>query len=241
VSARDNSTLSVSSGTFSGGVSGNANAEVYVTGGILGGGIVSILGNPLIQIDGGTFHDANLTAGVTNMTGGTISDSVTVSAGDWEPDDSRFNFEGGEIGSLSISNQTSSAGAVGSIVISGGIVLGDVSLWDDVSLVMEHGVIAGKIVGARSSSSVIKGGELGENMILLDNADITIIGFGFNPPLGSVSEIQGQLTGFPSDGTPLNANFGLASSATITLIPEPSTALLMGLGLVGIAAARRRT
>jgi hypothetical protein len=40
------------------------------------------------------------------------------------------------------------------------------------------------------------------------------------------------------DGQSVGSNFGVSSS--VTVIPEPATALLMGLGLAGLAAAGRR-
>jgi hypothetical protein len=66
-------------------------------------------------------------------------------------------------------------------------------------------------------------------------------GTGFNLPCGDITAISGTLTGTLLDGTPINNDVGRASTATIRLVPEPSTALLLAFGLVGIAAGRRRS
>ena len=66
-----------------------------------------------------------------------------------------------------------------------------------------------------------------------------IHGSDFNLPFGDITATSGTLTGILADGTPLNVDFGRASTATITLVPEPSTALLLAAGLVGLATRRR--
>jgi hypothetical protein len=84
------------------------------------------------------------------------------------------------------------------------------------------------------------GGTLSGDILALASGIITISGSGFNFPFGDLVPLSGTLTGVLSDGTPLNVNFGRASTATITLIPEPTTGLFVVGGLVGMAASSRR-
>ena len=85
----------------------------------------------------------------------------------------------------------------------------------------------------------ISGGDITSGIIALNDSSVTIFGTGFNLPLGDILGLQGTLTGTLADGSPLNVNFGRASSARITLVPDPSTALLLAAGLVGLAMRRR--
>jgi hypothetical protein len=62
-------------------------------------------------------------------------------------------------------------------------------------------------------------------------------------PYGDLSALTGTLTGTLWSGDSLNATFhqgGGAYTGTITLVPEPTTSLLLGLGLLGLAVAGRR-
>ena len=78
---------------------------------------------------------------------------------------------------------------------------------------------------------------------------ITIVGYDFevnsNPvPYGDLEELFGGLTGTLAPGDPIDNIFyqgGGSYTGTIALIPEPSTALLLGLGLAGLAAGRTRS
>ena len=53
-----------------------------------------------------------------------------------------------------------------------------------------------------------------------------------------LSLLSGTLTGTLADGSPLTAEFGRAVTGTIQLVPEPSAAALLVLGLVGMALRR---
>ena len=62
-------------------------------------------------------------------------------------------------------------------------------------------------------------------------------------PYGELAELFGRLTGTLASGEPIDNIFyqgGGDYTGTITLVPEPTTASLLALGLVGIAAGRRR-
>lgn len=77
------------------------------------------------------------------------------------------------------------------------------------------------------------------SILAFKTSEITVWGSGFNDPLGDIAAISGTPTGTLADGMALNIDFGRASRATITLVPEPTTALLLAFGLVGLAAGRR--
>ena len=58
----------------------------------------------------------------------------------------------------------------------------------------------------------------------------------------SASNAFGAITGFFTipEGVELDPVFGDGATLTVTAVPEPSSALLLGMGLVGFAARRRR-
>jgi hypothetical protein len=61
-------------------------------------------------------------------------------------------------------------------------------------------------------------------------------------PYGDLTALFGRLTGTLASGEPIDNIFyqgGGSYTGTITLIPEPSTALLFDLGLVGLGIGRR--
>jgi hypothetical protein len=80
-------------------------------------------------------------------------------------------------------------------------------------------------------------GQIGGPLTALDLALIEIVGSGFNLPLGDIVALSGMLTGVLADGTPISTSFGRASTARISLVPEPASAVLLAAGL---AATRRQ-
>ena len=86
----------------------------------------------------------------------------------------------------------------------------------------------------------IFGGSIG-GVVALGSGTITIAGIGFNLPLGNITATSGTLTGVLLDGSALSVTFGRASTATIMLVPEPSTALLLATELLVLARKRRRS
>jgi PEP-CTERM motif len=73
-----------------------------------------------------------------------------------------------------------------------------------------------------------------------DSSQVKIFGNNFNFPLGAIVPLSGTLTGTLPNGGIINWAFSRASTASITLVPEPSTITLLALGAVGLAAMRRR-
>lgn len=80
------------------------------------------------------------------------------------------------------------------------------------------------------SDAYICGGVIGGDLDLWEHSQLTIEGTGFNYPYGTYSSIIGHLTGTLLNGDPIATPFYLHDSATMTLVPEPATLLLLGLG-----------
>ena len=99
---------------------------------------------------------------------------------------------------------------------------------------------SGQVFAQNDSSVDVRGGSVAREFVALDGSAISIFGSGFNLPIGDIGARSGTLTGFLSDGTPLNNSFVRATTAKITLVPEPSTALLFATGLATMAVRRRR-
>ena len=64
----------------------------------------------------------------------------------------------------------------------------------------------------------ISGGELEKSILAFETSEITVSGSGFNYPLGPIAALSGTLTGLLSDGTPIDIDFGHATTASITCI-----------------------
>ncbi len=106
------------------------------------------------------------------------------------------------------------------------------------------------LVAYHDSIITMSGGTVGRDLLAYDSSIITLIGSNFMVddelvPYGDLSALTGTLTGTLALGGSLNNVFyqgGYAGSitGTITLVPEPSTALLLAFGLMGLAVRRRR-
>ena len=111
---------------------------------------------------------------------------------------------------------------------------------DDAAVVNLFG---GEIVGGLEASGELNvfGGSIQNDLLALANAVVTIFGNGFNLPFGDITATSGTLTGTLADGAPLNVNFGRASTATITLVPEPPEFVLLvaGAGFLWVLYRRR--
>ncbi len=81
----------------------------------------------------------------------------------------------------------------------------------------------------------------GSEILLLwtaDNSTVTIFGTHFNYGLGPIPNDSGRLTGMLQNGDPLDVDFVRFDNASIVLVPEPATLLLLGLG--GLMLGRKR-
>ena len=79
-------------------------------------------------------------------------------------------------------------------------------------------------------NSLWSGEELGEHTSV-----ITVEGSGFNYPYGPIPDESGTLTGMLASGDPINAGFEIYGNASIVLVPEPSTLLLLSTSAASLA------
>jgi len=64
---------------------------------------------------------------------------------------------------------------------------------------------------------------------------ITVAGSGFNYPYGPIPDAAGTLTGMLANGDSISAGFGIYRNASIVLVPEPSTFVLLSIGAATLA------
>jgi len=80
-------------------------------------------------------------------------------------------------------------------------------------------------------------------LVANDQSSLVVSGVGFNYPLGSISATSGTISGTLSDGTSVSLSFERASTASIHIVPEPATFILLAIGaaaLVGCGWQRRK-
>ena len=129
-------------------------------------------------------------------------------------------------------------GGLAELSISGGEFAGDLQVHDSLTNV-SGGTFTGLIRASGNALLDISGGLPLGGLLALDDSVVQIFGSGFNFPLGDIVATSGTLTGTLADGTPINVNFGRASTATITL-PEPSALTALGSGIAMLALLYRR-
>ena len=119
-------------------------------------------------------------------------------------------------------------------------VIGYLDLFGSASLQMTGGSIYSRLYARDSTAVVISGGDVGPSLTAAELSTIEIYGSSFNFPLGDLPVGSAQLTGILADGTAISTTYGRSATARITLVPEPGTAALLGLGLLGVAVVVRR-
>ena len=150
---------------------------------------------------------------------------VRMVTGGWVPDvevfdESRFEMLGGILGSsLDLYDQSTA-------LIAGGSVRGD-SLW-----ISNSGVLT------------ITGGEVTEDLRIVDRAQLIVHGTEFT--VDGVPTAYGQVAGpvFHLEGDLLNGYIStvvqIRDSGTVTLVPEPASLLMLGLGCLALRLGARR-
>ncbi len=140
-------------------------------------------------------------------------------------DNSRVDVTGGLVGS-GIETQNNSR-----LTISGGMIGDGLSASHNSRITISGGSVAGSLSAYNNSLVTISGGYFGDLMTVDDNGQVFIMGSDFNFGLGRITETEGTLTGTLQNGDSIDFGFHLyGANASITLIPEPTTLLLLGLG-----------
>lgn len=148
-------------------------------------------------------------------------------------DDSIINISGGEVrwdvslGQNSTLNFTT--GAVRS------------SVWLSGNLDMSGGQIIKHLYAQDDCNVVLSGGEIGGSLGIRADANVTILGSNFvldgHSVFGKVTNPlstgnDGYLTGLYLNGDPFGIDVHMYSGASMTLVPEPATILLFGIGMI---------
>lgn len=128
-------------------------------------------------------------------------------------------------------------------------------LTDASTLVMSGGEVTGDLSVLDAATATVSGGTLGGPVEVYDGGSVTLEGDGSDfavdgtiQPYGTVLDALScpscLLTGALADGSLLAVPVQIAFGGQLTWvgnpIPEPSTVLLMGLGLLGLAIGGRR-
>lgn len=179
---------------------------------------------------------------IVDMLGGDVDSIGTY-------DSSTVNVTGGQVNTLD-ALEFSSAN------ISGGFVYG-ASAWDHAIVNFFGNASAGTIgsgdfgtlnmiggtadiVGANYSGTLnLYGGIVNDSLGASGESTVNLYGYSFyyDPTAGSFD--GGQLTGFWLDDTPFTIDlYGAGTYSHINLVPEPSTLLLFGLGILGLRRKR---
>ena len=167
----------------------------------------------------------------------TIDDWVSVEDSS-EGDFTTLNLvEGGEISDwlnvFDYSQVNMSGGSIGFVLFT----------WDNSQADLSGGSVAVDLYATDYSQVEIRGGSIGEIISAREYSQITIFGsnfavdsipVGYGPITeGTVNELgmlTGTLTGTLLNGDLLNNAFDIDPDASIILVPEPTTLLLVGLG-----------
>jgi hypothetical protein len=128
-------------------------------------------------------------------------------------------------------------------IISGGTINGNLHATDCGPIILTGGLVTGNFI-SDGCNSIISGGKIEGNLIAATADSITISGANFaidgtpigNGSIGSIlsgnyaDEPLRRLTGTLLNGDPLDCQIQIGDGASIDLVPEPATLLLIGLG-----------
>ncbi|MBA7573341.1 hypothetical protein ES708_15137 [subsurface metagenome] len=145
------------------------------------------------------------------------------SGGEWDID-----FD---IGGWVIIKDNPTAGATTVNLLDGGIIA-----WVEVYENSKFNMFGGKLtlfgLNAFDHSHVyICGGDIEDVLLIQGDSELVISGSGFNYSYGTYTNTSGLLTGTLANGDLIDILFFIDDSATMTLVPEPATILLLGLGV----------
>jgi hypothetical protein len=195
--------------------------------------------------DGGT-HNIDYSEGYMYVDNGAPGMNTTVNLLDggsiwkwWAYEDSRINISGGSVGLWLVPYGRTQ------VTMSGGRTL-YLYAYDSSKVTMSGGTATGDLVAGGSSQVTLSGGTIAQTLDLYQNAILYLDGTNFaidGTPFssGEITSILGgdygnepyrTLTGTLANGDIINNQFQIGDYASITLVPEPATLLLLGLGAV---------
>jgi hypothetical protein len=219
--------------------------------------LVSVTGQGFGEVhfnDGGT-HNINYTINEkVRVTNGVLGEPTTINvlnggnisappAALSVSHDSKINISGGSVGSLGATDNsrvTMSSGSVEShyfaasgnalIIMSGGTVGGQLQTWGNGQVILSGGVVMSNLSAFDSGQITIVGSNFAIDGIPVDFGQYFASDFAGG---------QGILTGMLFSGDLLNNSFYISTDASITLIPEPASLLLLSLG--SLLAIQKKT
>ncbi len=195
--------------------------------------------------------------------------SITTNHGLAGYEDSIINIVGGAIYGLHVFDSTRvtvSGGAMDSlqifdtsrVTVSGGSISANLSANGSSQVAVSGGSIGGGLYVFDSTRVTVSGGQIGRDIFAGwdtgDNNQLTFFGWRFavnGVPFGygELTSIYGgtpydeparRLTGILASGEPLDNDFYIGGNASIVLVPEPATLLLLGIGAVVLLGRRRQ-
>ena len=129
--------------------------------------------------------------------------------------------------------QDSSTGVPTTVNLLDGGCVPNVSVFDNSAFNMFGGTICPYgLETYDNSTAYICGGIIYRNLALHNDSQVTIAGTRFNCPYGTFHNPNSTLAGILLNGDPIVSLCYVLDSATMTLVPEPATLLLLGLGAV---------
>jgi len=174
-----------------------------------------------------------------NISGGKIGEYL------WSLDGSQVSISSGSIGTYFTvkgnNKVTISGGSIGTwlnpednseVTILGGTIGDHIATQDSSRVTILDVWIGGDLIALENSQISLSGGSIGHWLQAWGNGVLAIYGSDFNYELGPITVSSGRLTGALANGDPINNNFYIYDKASIVLVPEPATILLLGFGAV---------
>jgi hypothetical protein len=244
----DSSQINISGGSIDTVLYSLNTSYVNISGGEIYGTLYG-LDSSYVNISGGETYNL----GIGGSSQADISGGEIGSFGAY--DTSHVNISGGLIGLIDNYNGT---GGSSQVNISGGTINGFFFACDSSYVNISGGVIDCNIVTFYPSQVDILGGTVGGDLMLFDQSMIKIFGYDFtvddqpvgygeltsitggNPWVGEPMEPTRHLAGSLLNGGFIDSDFRIGHDARIVLIPEPASALILGLGSLFFTLRRRR-
>ena len=261
--AYDSSAVTVSNGTIGSSLRAYDGSSVTVNDGCIGklatsgSSSATVTEGSIGTLEPSGSSSVTVSGGWVSIIWSSGSSSVTISSAMgyevWAFDDSSVNlydvtisdfFNAEDNCSVNLYGVTITSGPLcanrnSSVIFSGGMIGEGLSVHDDSSVTVYGGEIGGDLIVEDEHNPEIAGG------IIIHGYDFAVDGVPFG--YGELTSFFGgsneneparRLTGILADGSILNNDFYIGYHGKITLVPEPATVFLLGLG--GLAVIRRR-